>query len=99
MRTNEKKLIKVNLKDLVFKGEQYIEDLIRYLTEALPSIELTRESNTLALKVPNSLSKRAIKLRLKKFLHKNKFKEELRPISSEEGYTLKERKRLEFTYY
>ncbi len=99
MSMMEKKLIKVNLKDLIYKGEQHIEDLTRYLTEALPQIELSRNGNVLELKTPNSMSKRAIKLRLKKFLHKNKLKEELRPISSQEGYTIKEKKRLDFTYY
>lgn len=99
MSTTEKKLIKVNLKDLVFKGEQQIEDLVRYLTEALPRIDLTRKGNELELMIPISLSKRAIKLRLKKFLHKSNLKEDLRPISSNEGYVIEERKRYELTYY
>ncbi|MHA1687915.1 MAG: hypothetical protein ACTSYC_02635 [Promethearchaeota archaeon] len=99
MSSDNKKMIKVDLKDLLFKGEQHVEDLVRFLTEALPLVEISRNGNFLELKSPSTLSKRAVKLRLKKFFHKNKLKEDLRSISFPEGYIIKEKKRPELTYY
>ncbi|MHA1805556.1 MAG: 60S ribosomal protein L22 [Promethearchaeota archaeon] len=99
MSSDTKKMIKVDLKDLLFKGEQHVEDLVRFLNEALPLVEITRNGNVLELNVHSTLSKRAVKLRLKKFFHKNKLKDDLRAISFPEGYIIKEKKRPELTYY
>lgn len=93
----------INVKDLSFKNEQHVLDLIRFLSEALPQITLNRTANDIEVEMPNKLSKRALKLRIKKFLHKNGLYNDFRPISYKttetEGYVVKEKKVLELSYY
>jgi hypothetical protein len=97
------KTIRINVKDLSFKRDQNIADLVRFLAEALPQTEITRNGNILDVVSPVTLSKRAIRLRIKKFLHKRKLSEEFRPISfknaDENGYIIKEKKKIQFSYY
>ena len=93
----------INVKDLSFKSEQHVLDLIRFLSEALPQIKLNRNANDINVEMPIKLSKRVLKLRIKKFLHKNNLSTNFRPISYKtvetEGYMLKEKKMVELSYY
>ncbi|MFW9900705.1 MAG: hypothetical protein ACFFDY_05390 [Candidatus Thorarchaeota archaeon] len=93
----------INVKDLSFKNEQYVLDLIRYLSEALPQITLNRTGNDISVEMPNKLSKRTLRLRIKKFLHKKGLYNDFRPISykttENEGYIVKEKKIIELSYY
>ena len=97
------KQITVNVKELSFKSDQHVVDLIRFLSESLPQIVVTRDGNELEIEMPINLSKRAIRLRIKKFLYKKGLKEEFRPISlksmDKEGYFVKERKIIQLSYY
>ena len=100
---SESKSFTINVKDLSFKSEQHVLDLTRYLSEALPQINLTRTGNEINIEMPEKLSKRALRLRIKKFLYKNGLHNDFRPISHKtsenEGYTVKEKKIIELTYY
>ena len=69
----ESKEITIFVKDLSFKSDQHVVDLIRYLAEALPQINLDRDGNELSVLLPINLSKRALKLRIKKFLYKKDY--------------------------
>ncbi|MFX1327333.1 MAG: 60S ribosomal protein L22 [Promethearchaeota archaeon] len=93
----------INVKDLSFKSEQHVLDLIRFLSEALPQIKLNRNANDINVEMPIKLSKRALRLRIKKFLHKNNLSNNFRPISYKtvetEGYMIKEKKLVELSYY
>ncbi len=93
----------INIKELSIEKEQYVDDLLRFLEEQLPQIELSRNGNQLEIVMPIKLSKRAIKLRLKKFLYRKNLNEKYRPISyntsKNQGYMIKEKKVLELTYY
>ena len=97
------KAIIVNVKDLSFKNEELVLDLIRFLSEALPHITLNRNGNDIDIEMPKKLSKRAIRLRIKKFLYRKGLHEEFRPISfktaNNEGYTVKEKKAIQLSYY
>jgi len=97
------KELTIDVKDLSIEKEQYIEDLLRFLEERLPQIEISRSGNSIELIMPNKMSNRVIKLRLKKFLHRKNLTEKYRPISynnSEiQGYRIKEKRSLELTYY
>ena len=97
------KPIVINTKDLSFKSDQLVDDLTRFLIESLPKLKVTREGNEIGIEMPKKLSKRAIKLRIKKFLYKKGIDNDFRPISlktvDKEGYTIKEKKILELTYY
>jgi len=101
-RTNEKKII-VNVRDLSFKSEQAVVDLIRFLAEQLPQIDLVRNGNELEITAPEKMSKKVIRLRIRKYLHRKGLKEEFRPISfkndENEGYIIKEKKVIQLTYY
>ncbi len=100
---SENKTIVINVKELSFKSEQHVLDLVRFLSEALPQITLDRNGNEINVEMPTKLSRRALKLRIKKFLYKNGLHNDFRPISHKtsenEGYTVKEKKIIELTYY
>jgi len=101
------KTIFVNVRDLSFKSEQIVIDLIRYIVEQLPQIEVIRNANELEIVMPINMSKRVIRLRIKKFLYKKALNDDFRPISYrsyekdivKDGYMVKEKKILEMTYY
>lgn len=101
--SEETKQIFINVKDLSFKSDHFVIDLIRYLSEALPQIEIVRDVNELEIKAPIDLSKRIIRLRIRKYLYKKKLDGDYRPISyidpEKDGYIVKEKKLAEFTYY
>ena len=99
----ESKEITIFVKDLSFKSDQHVVDLIRYLAEALPQISLDRDGNELNAVLPVRLSKRAVRLRIKKFLYKKGLYNDFRPISyksaDKEGYSIKEKKIIDLSYY
>ncbi|MFX1390887.1 MAG: hypothetical protein ACFE9Z_12555 [Promethearchaeota archaeon] len=100
---SEIKYFTINVKELSFKNEQHVLDLIRFLSESLPQINLNRNGNDLDIEMPNRLSKRALRLRIKKFLYKNNLNGDFRPIAyksaESEGYMVKEKKIVELSYY
>ncbi|MFW9829308.1 MAG: hypothetical protein ACFFEY_17170 [Candidatus Thorarchaeota archaeon] len=97
------KVCTINVKELSFKNEQHVLDLIRFLSEALPQINLNRNGHDVEIEMPSQLSKRTIKLRIKKFLYKNNLNKDFRPLSyktaESEGYIMKEKKTIELKYY
>ncbi|GAH44357.1 unnamed protein product [marine sediment metagenome] len=103
MSEDNTKELTIDVKDLSIEKEQYIEDLLRFLEEQLPQIEISRNGNSIELIMPKKMSNRVIKLRLKKFLHRKNLTEKYRPISYNDseikGYRIKEKRTLELTYY
>jgi hypothetical protein len=101
--SEETKKLFINIKDLSFRSDYFVDDLIRYLSEALPQINIIRNVNELELEVPINLSKRIIRLRIRKYLYKKRLDGDFRPISyidpDKDGYIIKEKKIVEFTYY
>jgi hypothetical protein len=101
--SEEIKQLFINIKDLSFRSDYFVDDLIRYLSEALPQINIIRNLNELELEVPINLSKRIIRLRIRKYLYKKRLDGDFRPISyidpDKDGYIIKEKKIVEFTYY
>ena len=101
-KSDTKKII-LNVKDLSFKNDQYVMDLMRYISETLSNLEITRNAMEVEIKAPKNMSKKTIKLRIKKFLHKKELTSYFRPISITskeiEGYTVKEKKTIELSYY
>ena len=97
------KQIHLNVKELNYKSEQMVVDLLRYLAESLPQIDITREGFEVEIKAPIKLSKRVIRLRIRKFLHKKGLFNDYRPISlkdvDKDGYLIKEKKLIELSYY
>lgn len=101
--SKETKKLLINVKDLSFKSDHFVEELIRYLAETLPQIKIIRNVNELEIVAPINLSKRVIRLRIKKYLHKKNLEDDFRPISyidpDKDGYIVKEKRIIEFTYY
>jgi len=97
------KELTIDVKDLSIEKEQYIEDLLRFLEEQLPQIELSRSGNSIELIIPSKMSNRVIKLRIKKYLHRKNLTEKFRPISYTtsdiKGYRIKEKRSLKLSYY
>ena len=103
MSENDTKELTIVVKDLSIEKEQLVDDLLRFLEEQLPQIELSRSGSQVGVVMPSDMSRRAIKLRIKKFLHRKNLTEKFRPISyktsDNQGYMIKEKKTLELTYY
>jgi len=101
--SDDTKTIYINVKDLSFKSEEHIENLSRFLAEQIPQLEINHEGNEIEVEKPINLSKRVIRLRLRKFLYKKKLKEDFRAISFNEpdkdGYSIKEKREVQITYY
>jgi hypothetical protein len=103
MSENIKSFI-INVKDLSFKSDQHVTDLVRYLAEALPQIDLNRDGNEINVEMSQNMSKRALKLRIKKFLYKKGLNKDFRPITykstdNKEGYAVKEKRIIDIDYY
>jgi hypothetical protein len=104
MSKGDTKNIVIDVKDLIsFGKDQYVTDLTRFLSEMLPQIDIAKNANELEITMPQKLSKRTIRLRIRKFLHQNGLYNEYRPISITEsdrsGYMIKQKKKIEITYY
>lgn len=104
MSKGDTKNIVIDIRDLIsFGKDQYVTDLTRFLSEMLPQIEIVKNANELEITMPQKLSKRAIRLRIRKYLHQNGLYNEYRPISITEsdriGYMIKQKKKIEITYY
>ncbi len=86
-----------------FSGNELIEGLTRFLSEALPKLQITLNGTNIEIEKPEKMSKRAIKLRIKKFLYKKGIENDYRAITimnpDKEGYIVKEKKILELSYY
>ncbi|MFX1236484.1 MAG: hypothetical protein ACFFAS_02450 [Promethearchaeota archaeon] len=97
------KSILIEARELGFKNIQLIEDLSRFLAENLPQLTITLNGNDIEIDMPESLSKRAIKLRIKKYLYKKGINNDFRAISitnpDKSGYIVKEKKTVELSYY
>jgi len=100
---SQNKELTINVKDLSFKNDQHVDDLVRFLAELLPQIEINRNGNEVEVSMPIKLSKKALKVRIKKFLYKKGLNKDFRPISlkteDKEGYIIKEKKIIELSYY
>lgn len=103
MSENDTKKLTIVVKELSIEKDQHVDDLLRFLEEHLPQIELSRSGNEVEVVMPSDMSRRVIKLRIKKFLHRKNLTEKFRAISHKksdnQGYMIKEKRTLELTYY
>ncbi|MFW9772554.1 MAG: hypothetical protein ACFFFB_11715 [Candidatus Heimdallarchaeota archaeon] len=107
MSKTETKQLVIDVKELILAPkvgkEEHAEDLLRFMVEQLPQIEINRSGNTFEVEMPRRMSKKAVRLRIKKFLHQKNLFNEFRPILYKthelEGYMIKKRKILELSYY
>ena len=85
--------IMVDASELKDEGKEVIKGLEDFMKEKTGA-EVTRESNKITVKGEGTaVSKKYLRVLIKKYLHKNELKEYYRVISSDEGtLTVKERK-------
>jgi hypothetical protein len=90
---NDNMEIMVDASELKDEGKEVIKGLEDFMNEKTGA-ELTRESNKITVKGEGTaVSKKYLRVLIKKYLHKNELKEYYRVISSDEGtLTVKERK-------
>ena len=90
---NDNMEIMVDASELKDEGKEVIKGLEDFLKEKTGA-EVTRESNKITVKGEGTaVSKKYLRVLIKKYLHKNELKEYYRVISSDEGtLTVKERK-------
>ena len=92
------KKVFINVKDLSYRDASLIIDLSRFLQEKLTGILIREEGNLLEITAPASMSKRTIRLRIRKFLYNNKLNDDFRPISylddDKDGYEIHEKKKI-----
>ena len=90
---NDNMEIMVDASELKDEGKEVIKGLADFMKEKTGA-EVTRESNKVTVKGEGAaVSKKYLRVLIKKYLHKNELKEYYRVISSDEGtLTVKERK-------
>ena len=90
---NDNMEIMVDASELKDEGKEVIKGLEDFMKEKTGA-EVTRESNKITVKGEGTaVSKKYLRVLIKKYLHKNELKEYYRVISSDEGtLTVKERK-------
>jgi hypothetical protein len=83
----------VDASELKNEGKEVIHELTSFLKEKTGA-EVTEDSNKMTIKSEDeSVSKKYLRVLLKKFLHKQKLKEFFRVIGDEEENTLKVKER------
>ena len=84
--------ITVDASELKDEGKEVIRALASFMKEKTGA-EVTNESNKVTVKGEDeAVSKKYLRVLVKKFLHKQELKEYFRVISEEEGLKVKERK-------
>jgi len=71
----------IDVEKLASKNETLTDELIEFLKLKFPEFEVEKEGNNVIVKSEGKVSKRKIRLYLKKFLHKNELSEEFKAVS------------------
>ncbi len=66
---------------LAIESSSLVDDLGKFLASKIASSKVERESNRLVIKVPKGVSKRAVRLKITKYLHQANTATEYRPIA------------------
>jgi len=71
----------VDAEKLTLEREELLDELVEFLKLKLPEFNIEREGNNIVIKSENEVSKRRIRLFLKKFLHKNELDKNFKAVS------------------
>ena len=71
----------IDAEHLAIESSGLVDDLGKFLASKIPSSKVERESNRLNVKVPKGFTKRALRLKIRKFLHQANTAAEYRPIA------------------
>ncbi|MHA1611078.1 MAG: hypothetical protein ACTSYU_03410 [Promethearchaeota archaeon] len=78
-------LYKLDVSKISVLKEKYIEQVMQYLEENIESSEIVKEGNMVNINVPLSISKKYIKIRIKKYLYQAGLKEEFKIVALPKG--------------
>ena len=78
-------LYKLDISKISVLKEKYIEQVMQYLEENIASSEIVKEGNMVNINVPPSISKKFIKLRIKKYLYQAGLKDEFKIVALQKG--------------
>lgn len=67
------------------KKANYTEQIMQYLDENIPTSEISKEGNVVKINVPISLSKKFLKLRIKKYIYQAGLKDEFKIVALPKG--------------
>ena len=94
-KKTEKNVYEIDLSKLSFTKEKYIDQIKQFIEEHMSESKVSKSGNSLNVSVPESISKRMLKMRISKFLYSSGLKSEYRLISMENagkaGYQIMER--------
>ncbi len=71
----------IDVEKLASKSETLTDELVEFLKLKFPESEIEKEGNNIIVRSERAVSKRKIRLYLKKFLHKNELSEEFKAVS------------------
>ncbi len=71
----------IDAEHLAIEASGLVDDLGKFLASKIPSSKVERDSNRLSIKVPKGFTKRALRLKITKFLHQANTAAEYRPIA------------------
>ncbi len=81
----ESSLFQLDVSKISVLKEKYIEQIMQYLEENVASSEIAKEGNMVNINVPPSISKKFLKLRIKKYLYQAGLKEEFKIVALPKG--------------
>ncbi|WP_457559673.1 hypothetical protein [Candidatus Harpocratesius sp.] len=67
--------------------EKHIEQIMQYLEENVPDSKITKDGNLVKIEVPISISKKVLKLRIKKYIYQAGLKDEFKIVALPKGET------------
>lgn len=71
----------VDAEKLMLEREELLDELLKFLKLKLPEFNIEREGNNIVIRSKNEVSKRKIRLFLKKFLHRNELNKNFKVVS------------------
>ncbi|MHA1672114.1 MAG: 60S ribosomal protein L22 [Promethearchaeota archaeon] len=81
----ELSLYQLDVSKISVLKEKYIEQIMQYLEENVTSSEIAKEGNKVNINVPSSISKKFLKLRIKKYLYQAGLKDEFKIVALPKG--------------
>ena len=88
-------VFEVNVSKLSISQEKHVDQMISFISENLKNAKATKDGNHVSVKLPVSITKKMLKLRLNRFLYQSGLKSDFRLISmlneGKQGYMIMDR--------
>ncbi|TFH29257.1 MAG: hypothetical protein E4G98_04155 [Promethearchaeota archaeon] len=84
-KKGELTLYQLDVSKISVLKEKYIEQVMQFLEEKISASEIAKEGNMVNINVPTSISKKFLKLRIKKYLYQAGLKSEFKIVALPKG--------------